>query len=168
MAANEWIARRNAWGALGSRTAVEESAWGVVDERPRASQSAAGWRDAGDAVSRLFGGRVINDGSGLIRLDVPHIVTREVQVPVSVQVNWALVMANAVARLYLLADANREPVLACVPLIPDVVPPHFYVNVRLEDATDVRAVIECGDGTLLQVSRWVWVMPPELETSWSL
>ena len=119
--------------------------------------------DPRDAVDHLFRARTINDGTGMIRLDVPHIVTREAQVPVSVQVNWSLVLANAVARLYLVADGNRERLLACLPLIPDVVPPHLLINVRLEDTGDVRAVVECGDGALLEVKRWVWVMPPDMD-----
>jgi predicted secreted protein len=80
---------------------------------------------------------------------------------VAVEVNWPMILANAVARLYLIADANREPLLAQVLLIPDIVPPHVCLDVRVEDAGYVRAVVECGDGSLLEVKRWVWVMPAE-------
>jgi len=71
-----------------------------------------------------------------------------------------MVLANAVARLYVIADLNAAPLLAKITLLPDIVPPHLALEVRLEVATHVRAVVQCGNGTLLQVKRWVWVMPP--------
>ena len=112
-----------------------------------------------DIVRRLFGTRVIDDGAGMIRLNVAPVATRGDHVPLSVEVNWWLVLAKAVARLYLIAEGNRDSLLASVSLIPDLVPPHVALNVRLDRSTDVRAVVECGDGTLLQVRRWVRVMP---------
>ena len=113
----------------------------------------------GDIVRRRFGARVIDDGAGMIQLDVPHAARWGDDVPLSVEVNWWLVLTKAVARLYLIADANRNPLLTSVSLIPDLVPPHVCINVRLDASTDVRAVVECGDGTLLQVRRWVRVTP---------
>ena len=160
MAPSDWIARRAIWDSPGSAPIVDESPRVPhgADDRPRGFEAAG--RDGGDAASHLFGARAINDGAGMINLDVPHIVSRETPVPVSVQVNWPLVLAKAVARLYLIADGNRDALLASIPLVPDLVPPHVCVNVCLDDSTDVRAVVECGDGTLLQVKRWVWVLPP--------
>ena len=95
----------------------------------------------------------------MIQLNVPHVATPGDDVPLSVEVNWWLVLTKAVARLYLIADGNRDPLLTSVSLIPDLVPPHVRINVRLDASTDVRAVVECGDGSLLQVRRWVRVTP---------
>jgi predicted secreted protein len=100
------------------------------------------------------------DGAGMIALDVPTLVPQEDKVLISVRVDWSLVVAKAVARLYLIADRNCQPLLALMSLIPDLVPPHVSIAVRLEQTGEVRAVVECGDGTLLQVKRWVEVMPP--------
>ena len=113
----------------------------------------------GAIVRRLFSDRVIDDGAGMIQLNVPHVARRGADVPLSVEVNWWLVLTKAVARLYLIAEGNRHPLLTSLSLIPDLVPPHVSINVRLDASTDVRAVVECGDGTLLQVRRWVRVMP---------
>jgi predicted secreted protein len=158
MAPSEWIARRTLWGAPEYGAVVDET----LRERRRdhlgPTPASSG---ASPAICRLFGTRVVNDGTGMIQLDVPHIVTREADCPVSVQVNWGLILANAVARLHLIADGNRDPLLTSIALIPDMVPPHVCINVRLDDSTDVHAVVECGDGTLLEVRRWVWVMPPD-------
>jgi len=103
----------------------------------------------------------INDGAGLIKLDVPCFVDATGELPVSVQVSWPMVLAKAVARLYLIADGNENPLRARVSLIPDLVPPHVSLTTRLEQSSLVRALVECGDGQLLEVSRWVWVMPAE-------
>jgi predicted secreted protein len=163
MAPTEWIARRTVWGSLGTVAAIDEfsrspiGAEGACAEPPMAAR--------GTAAGHRFTGRAIDDGAGMIKLDVPHFVTCDGSVPVSVEVNWPLVLAKAVACLYLVADGNQEPLLACIPLIPGVVPPHVCVTVRLDDSADVRAIVECGDGTLLEVRRWVWVMPPDLDPS---
>lgn len=115
-----------------------------------------------DAVTgRLFGARIINGGEGMIRLDLPPAVSRGAEVTVSIQVSWPLILSNAVACLYLLAMDRPEPLLARVPLIPDVIPPCLSIRIRLEETTEVRAVVECGDGTLLQAIRRVRVLAPE-------
>jgi predicted secreted protein len=111
------------------------------------------------ALTRLFGGRVINQGAGMIALDAPCSVAAGADLTLSVIVNWAVVLAKAVAHLYVIADENHRPLLARTPLLPDLVPPHVWLKVRLDASGYVRAVVECGDGTLLQVARWIWVMP---------
>jgi predicted secreted protein len=158
MAPTEWIARRAVWSSLGTVTAVDEFPRPSIGAEAAFAEQCTAAPDTVVAAGHRFTGRAIDDGAGLIKLDVPHFVTRDGCVPVSVEVNWPLVLAKAVACLYLVADGNREPLLACIPLIPGVVPPHVCVTVRLDDSSDVRAIVECGDGTLLQVRRWVWVM----------
>ena len=120
-------------------------------------------RSADDEVpvtlAGLFGGHAVHDGAGMIKLELPHIVERGAAMLVSVAVNWSMVLANAVARLYLIADLNAVPLLAKITLLPDIVPPHLAFEVRLEAATHLRALVQWGDGTVLQVKRWVWVTP---------
>lgn len=110
--------------------------------------------------SEFFRAQAVYDGTGMIKLELPHLVERGVPTTVSVKVNWAMVLANAVAQLYLFADLNSPPLLVTRTLLPDIVPPHFSFEVELEAATHVRAVVRCGDGTALQVKRWVWVVSP--------
>jgi predicted secreted protein len=110
-------------------------------------------------LSELFRGKAVYDGTGMIKLELPHIVAAGAPTLMSVAVNWQMVLANAVARLYLIADLNAVPLLARITLPPDIVPPHLSLEVRLEAATHVRALVQCGDGTALQVKRWVWVIP---------
>jgi sulfur-oxidizing protein SoxY len=110
-------------------------------------------------LAGLLRGKAVYDGAGMIKLELPHIVEAGAPTLVSVAVNWPMVLANAVARLYLIADFNAVPLLAQITLPPDIVPPHLSLEVRLEAATHVRALVQCGDGTALQVKRWVWVIP---------
>jgi predicted secreted protein len=157
MAPNDWIAGRTEWGGLGIAGAADELAHPPV----------GGTEDddfAAEAVTARDLSSAIDDGIGMIKLDVPHFVTGEGLVSISVEVNWSLVLAKAVARLFLVADGNGHPLLASISLVPGVVPPLVCVTARLEDSADVRAIVECGDGTLLQVRRWVWVMPPEADS----
>lgn len=111
-------------------------------------------------LAGLFRGHAVHDGAGMIKLELPHIVERGAPTPVSVAVNWPIVLANAVARLYLIADLNAVPLLARITLLPDIIPPHLAFEVRFEEATQLRALVQCGDGTVLQVRRWVSVVPP--------
>lgn len=111
-------------------------------------------------LAGLFGGHAVHDGAGMIKLELPHIVERGALTMVSVVVNWPIVLANAVARLYLIADLNAVPLLAKITLPPDIVPPHLAFEVRFEAGTQLRALVQCGDGTVLQVRRWVSVIPP--------
>ncbi len=116
----------------------------------------------GHIPAHLLGATEINDGEGLIKLRVPCYVEATCRLRVSVEVSWPMVLAKAVARLYLIADGNRDPLLARVSLIPDLVPPHVSLDVHLDQSSHVRALVECGDGALLEVSRWVWVIPSEV------
>jgi predicted secreted protein len=125
----------------------------------RGGRSATPPRPAPGAVRRLFPGRVINEGGGLIVLEAPAAVAPGRPVSLSVRVDWFLVLAKAIAHLYVIADRSRDPVLARVALLPDVVPPHVSVTCRLDRSTDISAVVECGDGTVLHLHRWVRVVP---------
>ncbi len=68
----------------------------------RSPNERAGWRaDCGAPVPgtsrRFFPGRVINEGAGLITLEVPEAVPHGSPLSLSVRVNWSLVVAKAIA-----------------------------------------------------------------------
>jgi predicted secreted protein len=104
-------------------------------------------------------GQAIYDGAGMITLELPLIVESGIPTAVSVVVNWPMVLANSVSHLYLIADLSATPLLTRIMLLPDIVPPHFTFEITLETTTYVRAMVRLGDGTALQVKRWVWVTP---------
>lgn len=156
----EHTAQRTTHGPVIQRSSSDERRAGLGDSCPASNSCPPAHSVGGEARpanGTLFRDQTIHDGAGMIVLEVPRLVPRAAKVSISVRVDWSLVIAKAVARLYLIADASHQPLLAVMSLIPDLVPPHLCVDVRLDRTGDVRAVVECGDGTLLQVKRWVEV-----------
>jgi sulfur-oxidizing protein SoxY len=109
------------------------------------------------ALKRVFGGRPMKDGSGVIKLDVPLIAENGAVVPVSVEVNAPMTAQTYVKHIYIVADKNRIPIVTRVSLTPASGQAYMGANIRLGETTDVRAVVEQSDGTLLAVKREVKV-----------
>ena len=110
-----------------------------------------------DALKRLFGSRPIKDGSALVKLDVPLIAENGAVVPVSVDVQSPMTPQNYVKGIYVVADKNRIPVVTHVTLAPEAGQAFVGANIRLGETTDVRAIVEQSDGSLLSVKREVKV-----------
>jgi sulfur-oxidizing protein SoxY len=156
----EPITRRSALGALG--VAGVAAAAGVLT---RASGAAA--QDASpalgrqesvqDGLKRIFGARPMKDGAALIKLDVPPIAENGAVVPVAVEVNAPMTPGSYVKSIWIVADKNRIPIIARATLTPDAGQAVVGANVRLGETTDVRAIVEQSDGTLLTTKREVKV-----------
>jgi len=110
-----------------------------------------------DALKRVFGGRSMKDGAGIVKLDVPFIAENGAVVPVSVEVASPMTASNYVRHVYIVADKNRIPLIARATLVPEIGQATVGVAVRLGESGDVRAIVEQSDGTLLQVKREVKV-----------
>jgi len=108
-------------------------------------------------MKRLFAGRAIKDGSGSIKIDVPLIAENGAVVPVSVEVDAPMTPQSYVKTIYIVSDKNRRPVNAKFMLTPAAGQAFVGTNLRLGETTDVRAVVEMSDGTLLQAKREVKV-----------
>jgi len=109
------------------------------------------------ALKRVFGGQLMKDGSGMIKLDMPLIAENGAVVPVSVEVNAPMTAQSYVKHIYIIADKNRIPIVTRVSLTPASGQAYMGANIRLGETTDVRAVVEQSDGTLLAVKREVKV-----------
>jgi sulfur-oxidizing protein SoxY len=152
------VTRRRALGALGALgAAAATGALTVGRPRPAEAQQLGLNESVQDAVRRLFGGRPIKDGAGMVKLEVPLIAENGAVVPVSVEVASPMTPTNHVKHIYLLADKNRIPVITRAVLSPEAGQAYIGANVRLGETTDVRAIVEQSDGTLLQVKREVKV-----------
>jgi sulfur-oxidizing protein SoxY len=110
-----------------------------------------------DALKRLFGTRPMKDGSALVKLDIPLIAENGAVVPVNVDVQSPMTAQNFVKDIYIVADKNRIPVVTHVALTPEAGHAFVGANIRLGETTDVRAIVEQSDGTLLAVKREVKV-----------
>jgi sulfur-oxidizing protein SoxY len=109
------------------------------------------------ALKRVFGGRPMKDGTGMIKLDIPLIAENGAVVPVSVEVNAPMTPQSYVKHIYVVADKNRIPIVTRVALTPAAGQAYMGANIRLGETTDVRAIAEQSDGTLFAVKREVKV-----------
>ncbi|HET7874168.1 MAG TPA: thiosulfate oxidation carrier protein SoxY [Methylomirabilota bacterium] len=108
-------------------------------------------------LKRLFGGRTIKDGSAVIKMELPLIAENGAVVPISVEVNAPMTPQSYVKSIYIISDKNRRPLNARFNLSPAMGQAFVGTNLRLGESTDVRAVAEMSDGTLLQAKREVKV-----------
>jgi len=78
-------------------------------------------------------------------------------VPVSVEVNAPMAPQGYVRTIYIISDKNRRPLNAKFTLSPTMGQAFVGTNLRLGETTDVRAIAELSDGTLLMAKREVKV-----------
>jgi sulfur-oxidizing protein SoxY len=108
-------------------------------------------------MKRLFGGRPIKDGTATVKLDVPLIAENGAVVPVTVEVQAPMTAQSYVKAVYIISDKNRRPLNAKFNLTPAMGQAYVGTNMRLGESTDVRAIAEMNDGSLLQAKREVKV-----------
>lgn len=136
-------------GLLGGRVARAEA-------QQAGSLASLGPEESVDAtIRRLFGGRALKDGSAQIKLDLPLIAENGAVVPVTVEVTPPA--STQVRAIYVISDKNRRPLNAKFNFVSGPATPMIGTNLRLGESTDVRAVAELSDGTLLQAKREVKV-----------
>jgi sulfur-oxidizing protein SoxY len=151
-----WLKVLAGLGAFGGVTLFLSA----TPDRARAQGNLAslGPEESVDAtVKRLFGGRPIRDGASLIKLDLPLIAENGAVVPVAVEMTTPQAAESYVKAIYIISDKNRRPLNAKFILTPAVGQAYVATNLRLGESTDVRAVVEMSDGTLLQAKREVKV-----------
>ena len=153
------VTRRTALGALGMAgvAAAHGGAVTLGGAAPAAAQALGQNEPLDAALKRVFGGRPMTDGSGVIKLDIPLIAENGAVVPVGVEVNAPMTPQSYVKHIYIVADKNRIPIVTRVALTPDSGQAYMGANIRLGETTDVRAIVEQSDGTLLAVKREVKV-----------
>ena len=150
------VTRRSVLGTLGVLGAATV-AGGLAAPHPAAAQALGGQETVDAAMKRVFGGRPMKDGAGMVKLDIPLIAENGAVVPVSVEVNSPMTPTSYVKHIYIVADKNRIPIVTRVALTPEMGAAYMGANIRLGETGDVRAVVEQNDGTLLQVKREVKV-----------
>jgi sulfur-oxidizing protein SoxY len=150
------VTRRTVIGGLGVLGAAAVT--GALAAPRAAGAQALGMQESVEAgMKRVFGGRPIKDGSGIIKLDIPLIAENGAVVPVSVEVTSPMTAANYVKHVYVVADKNRIPIVTRVAFTPQAGQAYMGANIRLGETGDVRAIVEQSDGTLLQTKREVKV-----------
>ncbi|HEV8585096.1 MAG TPA: thiosulfate oxidation carrier protein SoxY [Methylomirabilota bacterium] len=152
------MTRRSMLEALGALGVAAATGTLAVGAPGRAEAQALGAQESvQDALKRVFGGRPMKDGAGMIKLDIAPIAENGAVVPVSVEVNAPMTPASYVKSIWIVADKNRIPIITRATLTPDAGQAFVAANVRLGETTDVRAIVEQSDGTLLVAKREVKV-----------
>jgi sulfur-oxidizing protein SoxY len=108
-------------------------------------------------MKRLFAGRPIKDGAASIKLELPLIAENGAVVPLTVEVETPMTSQAYVKAIYIISDKNRRPLNVKFNLTPAMGQAYVGTNLRLGETTDVRAIVEMSDGTLLQAKREVKV-----------
>jgi sulfur-oxidizing protein SoxY len=150
------VTRRALLGTLGA-VGVAAAAGLALTPRGAAAQALGQNESVEAALKRVFGGKAMKDGSGVIKLDLPLIAENGAVVPVSVEVNAPMTSQSYVKHIYVVADKNRIPIVTRAVLTPESGQAYMGANIRLGETGDVRAIVEQSDGTLLQVKREVKV-----------
>ena len=109
---------------------------------------AARWHELEKAI---FGNRDIGDGNALIAIDAPLRALDAALVPVTL----TLPADKPVAGLYFVIDNNPSPLAAHFTFGANADPREIKLRVRVDQYTDMHAVIETADGKLYAVARYI-------------
>jgi sulfur-oxidizing protein SoxY len=125
-----------------------------VDEISWAASSAPEdpWPEIADNV---FKGRALEDGSGLIALDLPSRAEDAALVPLAARTTLPPGDARRLKTLTLIVDANPAPVAATFTVGPSAGVTSLATRVRIDSYTNVHAVAELTDGRLYVVKQYV-------------
>ncbi len=104
-----------------------------------------------DIRTSLFGARVPQSGGEMLKLDAPVRADDASLVPMGITV----AAKQPVRQLYLVIDDNPAPVAAHYTFGPAADPREIKMRVRVNTYTNVHAVAELADGTLLETTKFV-------------
>lgn len=145
-------------GLLGLSTLVSSRLAGPGLVFAQGNLASLGPEEPVDAtMKRLFGNRPIRDGSSAMRVELPLIAENGAVVPIAVEVTTPQTPQTYVKAIYVISDKNRRPLNAKFNLSPAIAQGYVGTNLRLGESTDVRAIAELNDGTLLMIKREVKV-----------
>jgi sulfur-oxidizing protein SoxY len=106
-------------------------------------------------VQDIFSNRPINDGTGVIAIEMPYRAEDAAIVPVTVRPTLSPADSRRVLRITLVIDQNPAPMAAKFELGPDANISEISTRVRVNNYTDVHAVAELSDGRLYMTKTYV-------------
>jgi sulfur-oxidizing protein SoxY len=101
----------------------------------------------------IFSGRRLADGANLVTIEMPYRAEDAAIVPVTLRANLPAGDTRSVKAITLVIDQNPAPVAATFQLGAGVA--MISTRVRIDSYTNVHAVAELGDGTLLASATYV-------------
>lgn len=106
-------------------------------------------------VQDIFNNRPMNDGSGVIAIEMPARAEDAAIVPVTLRTKLAPTDNRRVLTITLVIDHNPAPMAAKFELGPDAHVSEISTRVRINDYTNVHAVAELSDGKLYVTQTFV-------------
>lgn len=106
-------------------------------------------------VQDIFNNRAMEDGTGLIALDMPYRAEDAAIVPVSLRATLPPGDSRYVRSITLVIDENPAPMAARFELGRDTPVSAISTRVRVNSYTNVHAVAELSDGKLYMVKTYV-------------
>ena len=106
-------------------------------------------------VQDIFSNRAINDGAGVIAIEMPYRAEDAAIVPVTLRATLPPGDARRVLAITLVIDQNPAPMAARFELGKDSSVSEISTRVRVNNYTDVHAVAELSDGKLYMAKAYV-------------
>jgi sulfur-oxidizing protein SoxY len=106
-------------------------------------------------VQDIFNNRAMNDGAGVIAIEMPARAEDAAIVPVTLRATLPPGDARRVMVITLVIDQNPAPMAARFELGPDALVTEISTRVRVNNYTDVHAVAELSDGQLYVAKTYV-------------
>jgi len=103
----------------------------------------------------IFNNRAINDGAGVIAIEMPVRAEDAAIVPVTLRATLPPGDTRRVVAITLVIDQNPAPMAARFQLGPDASVSEISTRVRVNNYTDVHAVAELSDGQLYMTKTYV-------------
>ena len=106
-------------------------------------------------VQDIFNNRPIDEGTGIVAIEMPYRAEDAAIVPVRLRVTLSPADNRRVVAITLVIDQNPAPMAARFELGPDSSVSEISTRVRVNNYTDVHAVAELSDGKLYMTKTYV-------------
>jgi len=106
-------------------------------------------------AAKLFPGKRVQAGSGIVQLTAPLRAAYGASVPVKVVSKLAQTPSLYVRRLHIVVDKNPSPIAAVIDLTTEAGQADFETRLRVDEYSHVRVVSELSNGELHTDSRYV-------------
>lgn len=106
-------------------------------------------------VQDIFNNRDMNDGSGVVAIEMPYRAEDAAIVPVTLRSVLPPGDGRRIVAITLVIDQNPSPMAARFELGPDSTVSQISTRVRVNNYTDVHAVAELSDGKLYMTKTFV-------------
>ena len=117
---------------------------------PAVASAGSAWDEV---QANVFAGRAIEPAGDIVQLTAPMRPKDQSHVPIAVETGFT--DGRTIRRLTLIVDQNPTPVAAVFEFGHDRSNARVATNLRLNAATDVRAIVEASDGKLYMADRFV-------------